>query len=77
MDNYQEERRVARAIKAALKLIAEHDPELAQLLRETISTDEYLSYTPGSQPSLRRSQAPKKTRPRQGKNPVNQAEDKA
>jgi len=43
--------RVARAIKLALARIAKQDPALAQLLRESIKTGTYLSYsTAGTQP---------------------------
>jgi hypothetical protein len=49
MDKDQEARRATRAIKRALALIAEQDPELARLLGETIKTGEYLSYSPTPQ----------------------------
>jgi hypothetical protein len=61
MDKDQEARRVTRAIKRALALIAEQDPELARLLGETIKTGEYLSYSPASQPNPRRKSCPKNT----------------
>jgi hypothetical protein len=70
MDKHQEERRVTRAIKRALALIAEHDPELARLLSESIKTGEYLLYSPRSQSaSRRRSQLATKTPLQQAKNP--------
>ena len=50
MGKDQEERCVTKAIKAALELIAEQDPELAQLLRETVKSGEYLTYSPEPQP---------------------------
>jgi hypothetical protein len=53
-DKNQEKHRVTRAIEVALELIAEHDPELARLLSETIKTGEYLSYSPASQSTSRR-----------------------
>jgi hypothetical protein len=46
MDKDQEERQVTRAIKRALAQIAEKNPELARLLKETIKTGTYLSYSP-------------------------------
>jgi hypothetical protein len=65
----REDRRVTRAIKRALALIAEQDLELARLLEQTIKTGKYLSYSPASpQPAPRRkSQGTKKTPRRQGK----------
>lgn len=47
-------RRVTRAIKLALARIAEKNPELARLLKETIETGTYLSYSPAPQVSPRR-----------------------
>ena len=41
-----EERRVARAIKAALIRIEERDPLLGRKLRERIKTGQVLSYIP-------------------------------
>jgi hypothetical protein len=55
MDKDGEARRVSRAIKIALALIAEQDPELARLIREAIETGMYLSYTP-----VKRRTAPRK-----------------
>jgi len=64
----REARRVASAIKLALTLIAEHDPELSRLLSQTIETGEYLSYSPASQVVPRRkSRRPKKTPSRQNR----------
>jgi hypothetical protein len=74
MGKDQKERRVTRAIKAALELIAEEDPEFARLLSETIRTGEYLSYSPPSEESPpRKSRRAKKTRPGQGRNSAHQA----
>jgi hypothetical protein len=71
MNKDRDERRVARAIMAALELIAEQEPELAQLLRETIKTGEYLTYSPEPRPTPRRkSWRTKRTPHRQGKNPL-------
>jgi len=71
MDKHQDERRVTRAIKRALTLIAEQDPELARLLSETIKTGEYLSYSPASQPtSPRKSQRATETPYRLRGNPI-------
>jgi hypothetical protein len=65
-----ERRRITRAIKVALELIAEHDAELAGFLSETINTGEYLSYSPGSEPTRsRKSQTAKKIPHRQRRNP--------
>ena len=65
-----ERRRVTRAIKLALTLIAEQDPELGQLLGKSIKTGRYLWYSPGSQPRLsRKSQEAKNMPPRPGKKP--------
>jgi hypothetical protein len=58
MGKDQEECRVTRAIKAALELIGEQNPELARFLRETIKTGEYLSYSPASKPTPRRKLPP-------------------
>lgn len=47
--------RVARAIKLALTKIAKQNPALARVLRESIKTGTYLSYSPhGTQPVPRR-----------------------
>ena len=70
MGNDLDERRVTKAIKHALAVIAERDPELARLLGETIKLGEYLSFSPASQPIGRKSQGAKKTQRRQGKNPI-------
>jgi len=40
----RERSRVARAIKAAIKRIASHDAELAELLKSEIRTGELLAY---------------------------------
>ena len=70
MEQDREARRVTRAIKLALALIGEHDPELARLLSRTIKTGEYLSYSPTSQPIPRhKSQRAPKTPHHQGGNP--------
>jgi hypothetical protein len=70
MDKGRDAHRVARAIKLALALIAEQDPELARLLCKTIKMGEYLSYSLASQPTRpRRSRRAKKTRHWQGSNP--------
>jgi len=70
MDKDQDARRVTRAIKLALTLIGEHDPELARVLSRTIKTGQYLSYSPTSQPIPRRkSQRAPKTPHHQGGNP--------
>ena len=45
-----ERRLVTRAIKLALTLIAEQDPELGQLLGKSIKTGRYLWYSPASEP---------------------------
>ena len=69
-----ERRRVTRAIKLALTLIAEQDPELGQLLGKSIKTGRYLWYSPASEPRPRRkSQRAKKTAPRPGRSHTNQA----
>jgi hypothetical protein len=71
MGNDLDERRVTKAIKHALAVIAERDPELGRLLGETIKLGEYLSFSPASQPTPgRKSQGAKKTQRRQGKNPI-------
>jgi hypothetical protein len=67
MGNDLDERRVTKAIKHALVLIAEEDPELARLLSESIKTGEYLSYSPGSQSASGRKRRAKKTGHRQGR----------
>jgi hypothetical protein len=68
-----ERRRVTDAIKLALAKIAEQNPELAQLLRESIKTGTVLSYTPvASPPAPRRkrpSEAEKEAR-KSHKNPI-------
>jgi hypothetical protein len=70
----REARRVARAIRLALRLIAEQDPELARLLSKTIETGQYLSYLPASQPSPRhKSRRAKKPRSGRGRSPTHQA----
>jgi hypothetical protein len=46
MDKDQEERQVTRANKRALAQISEKNPELARLLKETIKTGTFLSYSP-------------------------------
>ena len=71
MKSYRHERhRVTRAIKLALSLIAEQDPELGRLLSKSIKTGRYLWYSPGSQPRLsRKSQQAKNMPPRPGKKP--------
>ena len=38
--------RVARAIDSAIERIKERDPILGRILRETIETGDYFSYTP-------------------------------
>ena len=69
-----ERRRVTRAIKLALARIAEKNPELARLLKETIETGQYLSYSPPSQESpSQKSRRAKKTRPRHERNSTHQA----
>jgi hypothetical protein len=40
----RERSRVARAIKTAIKRIARHDPELAEVLKSEIRTGELLAY---------------------------------
>jgi hypothetical protein len=55
MNTEQRQRgRVSLAIKLALARIAEKNPELARLLKETIKTGTYLSYSPPSQANPRR-----------------------
>ena len=68
MKNERHDRRlVTRAIKLALTLIAEQDPELGRLLSKSIKTGRYLLYSPASEPSPeRKSQDAKKVPPRQG-----------
>jgi hypothetical protein len=71
MGNDLDERRVTKAIKHALAVIAERDPELGRLLGETIKLGEYLSFSPVSHPTPgRKSQGAKKRQPRPGKNPI-------
>jgi hypothetical protein len=68
-----ERRRVTRAIKLALTLIAEQDPELGRLLGKSIKTGRYLRYSAASEPSpSRKSQRAKKTPPPPGSH-TNQA----
>ena len=43
-DESRERSAVSRAIQAAIKRIALHDPELAELLRSEIRTGELLAY---------------------------------
>ena len=43
----KERKAVARAIEAALKQIAQYDPELADTLRNEIKSGKVLSHTPG------------------------------
>jgi hypothetical protein len=45
-DPRKEAERVARAIDAAIERVSERDPILGRILRETIETGDYLSYTP-------------------------------
>jgi len=67
-----ERRRVTRAIKLALTLIAEQDPELGRLLDKSIKTGRYLRYSPASEPRPRReSQPAKKPPPRPGRSDTN------
>jgi hypothetical protein len=63
MGKDRDARRVTRAIKLALMLIAEQDPELARLLSRTIKTGEYLSYSPTSQPIPRHNPGAHQKRP--------------
>jgi hypothetical protein len=71
MGNDLDERRVTKAIKHALAVVAERDPELGRLLGETIKLGEYLSFSPASQPTPgRRSQLTTKTPLQQAKNPI-------
>ncbi len=46
-DEAKQRKAVARAIKAALKQIAQYDPELAQTLRAEIRSGKSLSHIPG------------------------------
>jgi hypothetical protein len=65
---------VTRAIKLALALIAEQDPELGRLLGKSIKTGRYLWYSPASEPRpSRQSQRAKKPPPRPGRGHTNQA----
>jgi len=75
MKNERHDRRlVTRAIKLALTLIAEQDPELGRLLSKSIKTGRYLRYSPASEPSPgRKSQDAKKMPPREGRSHTNQA----
>jgi hypothetical protein len=73
MDKNREARRVTRAISLALALIAEHDPELARMLSQTIETGQYLSYAPQSKSSRQRKSARAKKTPQQGRNPIQPA----
>jgi hypothetical protein len=59
----REQRRVTRAIKLAVALIAEHDPGLAELLRKTIKTGRFLSYSPEPGSAAMRKSAPAKATP--------------
>ena len=43
----KERKAVARAIEAALKQIAQYDPELADTLRNEIKSGKVLSHVPG------------------------------
>ena len=72
MDKDREARRVTRAIKLALRLIAEHDPELARVLSKTIETGQYLSYAPALQASPRRkfARGKKTPKPERNQNPT-------
>jgi uncharacterized protein YaaR (DUF327 family) len=70
MDTDREARRATQAIKLALTLIAEHDPELARMLSKTIETGQYLSYSPTSQAIPRyKPRRAKKTTPSPRKEP--------
>jgi hypothetical protein len=44
-DSSSEAEQVARAIEAAIERINERDPILGRILRETIETGDYFSYT--------------------------------
>ena len=46
-DEARERKAVARAIKAAIKQIAQYDPELAETLRAEIKSGKVLSHIPG------------------------------
>jgi hypothetical protein len=66
-----ERRRVTRAIKLALTLIAEQDPELGRLLDKSIKTGRYLRYSPASEPRpSRKSQRSKENASSAGKEPL-------
>jgi hypothetical protein len=71
----RQRRRVSRAIKLALTRIAEKNPELALLLKETIKTGTYLSYMAmAPKPVLRRKRTSggEKTSASSGKSPIRQ-----
>ena len=46
-DEARERKAVARAIKAAIKQIAQYDPELAETLTAEIKSGKVLSHIPG------------------------------
>ena len=46
-DEATERRAVARAIKAAIKQIAQYDPELAETLKAEIKSGKVLAHIPG------------------------------
>ena len=46
-DDARERKAVARAIKAAIKQIAQYDPELAETLKAEIRSGKTLSHIPG------------------------------